>query len=101
MNKEDLIAELKSNYDDADDAPIEVNDELWTLADLFVRQWLNNGCDGYGMENVEEMYVLLCECKELLIEENMISESAKNNFNFPLWDDYNFDAHYRKVMRGD
>ena len=50
MNKEELIETLQSNYDD--DAPIEVNDKHWTLADLFARQWLNNGWDGlYPVQN--------------------------------------------------
>ena len=40
MDRDELIATLQSNYDD--DAPIEVNGEYWTLADLFIRQWLNN-----------------------------------------------------------
>ena len=89
MEKNELIETLRSNYDD--EAPIEVNDEQWTLADLFARQWLNNGWDGYGMVNVEEMYNLLCEHSEMLVEENMISERGYNNFGFPLWEDFDFD----------
>ena len=53
MDKQELIETLQTNYDD--DAPIEVNDESWTLADLFARQWLNNGGDGFGMVNVKKM----------------------------------------------
>lgn len=93
MNKEELIETLQSNYDD--DAPIEVNDKHWTLADLFARQWLNNGWDGFGMVNVEQMYNLLCEHKQLLIDNDMISEAAQNNSGYPLWDGYNFDFWHR------
>ena len=88
MEKNELIATLQNHYDD--EAPIEVNDEQWTLADLFARQWLNNGWDGFGMVNVEEMYNLLCEHSEMLVEENMISERGFNNFGFPLWEDFGF-----------
>ena len=65
MEVEEIIATLQMNYDD--EAPIEVNDELWTLADLFARQLLNNGGDGFGMVNVQAMYDLLCENKQLLL----------------------------------
>jgi len=88
MEKNELIATLQNHYDDK--APIEVNDEQWTLADLFARQWLNNGWDGFGMVNVEEMYNLLCEHSEMLVEENMISERGFNDFGFPLWEDFDF-----------
>ena len=96
MNKEELIEILQSNYDD--EAPIEVNDELWTLADLFARQYLNNGCDGFYMTDVRAMYVLLCKNKELLLDNNMISESASNNSGYPLWDNFDFDSYYREEM---
>ena len=92
MNKGQLIETLQSNYDD--EAPIEVNDELWTLADLFARQWLNNGGDGFGMVNVREMYDLLCENKQLLLDNNMVSKKAENNSDYPLWDNYDFDFYY-------
>ncbi|MEK9697958.1 MAG: hypothetical protein VW270_19475 [Candidatus Poseidoniales archaeon] len=93
MNKEQLIETLQSNYNDK--APIEVNDKHWTLADLFARQWLNNGWDGFGMVNVKQMYNLLCENKQLLIDNNMINEVAWNNSGYPLWDGYDFDFHYK------
>jgi len=89
--KEKLISILQSNYDEA--APIEVNNKHWTLADLFVRQWLNNGEDGFGMINVEQMYILLCNNKQLIIDHNLISKSATNNFGYALWNDYNFDVY--------
>jgi hypothetical protein len=42
------------------------------------------------MVNVEEMYNLLCEHSEMLVEENMISERGFNDFGFPLWEDFDF-----------
>jgi len=96
MNKEELIKTLQSNYDD--EAPIEVNDEQWTLADLFARQYLNNACDGFYMTDVKAMYVLLCENKELLLDNNMISESARNNSGYPLWDNFDFDLYYKMEL---
>jgi hypothetical protein len=95
MNKEELIETLQSNYDD--DAPIEVNDRHWTLADLFARQWLNNACDGFGMVNVEQMYNLLCEHKQLLIDNSMISKVARGNSGYPLWEGYDFDEYLMRM----
>ncbi len=86
MNYEDDQAYLLLKH-----APIKVNEESWTLADLFARLWLNNGCDGFGMVNVKKMYDLLCENKQLLIDNNMISKEARNNYGIPLWEEYNFD----------
>ncbi len=91
MDKDELIAILQSNYD-GDDVPIEVNDEYWTLADLFIRQRLNNMGDGFGMVNVEEMFNLLSEHKQLLIDNNMLSKDGYNNSGFQLWK--NHDIHW-------
>lgn len=93
MNNEELIEILQSNFDG--DVPIEVNNEHWTLADLFARQWLNNLSDGFNMVNVKQMYNLLCKHKQLLINNNMINEVAWNNSGYPLWDEYNFDLYYK------
>ena len=68
-----------------------VNDEKWTIADLFIRQWLNNGWDGFGMNNVRKMYEYLCEKKDELIEYNLINKDGFNNFGFPLWTNYDFE----------
>ena len=92
MKIEEIIATLQMNYDD--EAPIEVNDKLWTLADLFARQLLNNGGDGFGMVNVQAMYDLLCENKQLLLDNNMVSKKADNNSGYLLWDNYEFDKYY-------
>ena len=93
MDKKELIETLQSNYDE-DDAPIEVSDDWWTLAELFARQWLNNGGDGFGMVNVRKMYNLLCENKQLLIDNDMISKEGRNNSGYPLWNEYAFDFYY-------
>jgi hypothetical protein len=93
LNKDGLIEKLRRNYQSDDgEHPTEVNDEVWTLADLFIRQWLNNGWDGFGMVHVESMFDLLSKHKQLLIDNNMLSKDGYNNFGFPLWKNYNFDS---------
>ena len=92
MDIEELIRELQNNYDDF--APIYWTEDLWTLADLFARQFLNNGGDGFGMSRVKEMYALICQHKDLLIDSDMISEKASNNSGYPLWEEYRFDCYY-------
>jgi hypothetical protein len=94
MNKEHLIAIMienlnKEEYKDL--PPILQNDEEWTIADLFIRQLLNNGADGFGLENVEFVYHdVLLPNKDLLIKERMVSKNGFNNSGFELWTDYNF-----------
>ena len=68
---------LLENYK-GEEVPLHVNSDKWTLADLFIRQYLNNMVDGFGMINVDEMYPYV-EHKEILIKENLISEKAWNN----------------------
>ena len=93
MQKETLIQILELNLIKyhGDRAPIEVNEEEWTLADLFARQLLNNGGDGFDMVNVRQMYEMLCQNKQLLLDNNMISKVGRNNSGYSLWEDYNFD----------
>jgi len=91
MDKQELIEILKENIDEPLDIHVYVNDESWTIADLFIRQELNNGCDGFGMVNVREMFELLTEHKGLLIENNMLSVEGWNNMGFSLWKEYDFD----------
>ena len=91
LNKDELIEKLQRNYQ-AGEHSIEVNDEVWTLADLFIRQWLNNGWDGFGMVNVESMFDLLSKHRQLLIDNNMLSKDGYNKSGFPLWKNYNFDS---------
>ncbi|HCX21797.1 MAG TPA: hypothetical protein DHN29_07770, partial [Cytophagales bacterium] len=94
--KEEIISYLLSNCEDYDEYadPIyhTVNDKKWTIADLFIRQWLNNGWDGFGMNNVEEVYGYLVDNKELLIEYDLVSPDGINNSGFPLWHNYDFEA---------
>jgi hypothetical protein len=94
LNKEQLVEIMienlnKKEYKDL--PPILENDKEWTIADLFIRQLLNNGGDGFGLENVEYVYHdIILPNKDLLIKEKMVSKNGKNNSGFSLWTDYNF-----------
>jgi hypothetical protein len=93
MNKEQLIEFMIENLNEKsykDLPPVLENDKDWTMSDLFIRQFLNNGSDGFGLENVAFVYGVLLKHKDLLIEEKMISKDGKNNSGFSLWTDYNF-----------
>jgi len=96
MNKKQIITRLLKNLDKetreiySQEKYQIVNDENWTLADLFIRQYLNNGDDGFGMQNVEETYKFLLKIKNELIENNLISKNGRNNSGFLLWENYNF-----------
>lgn len=95
--KEEIIEKLISNCDKETQEEMRnelyhsVNDEKWTIADLFIRQWLNNGGNGFGMKNVRGMYEYLCGKKQELIDYNLINEDGFNNFGFALWSNYDFD----------
>ena len=52
------------------------NATRWTVADLFIRQWLSNGCDGFGMINVEAMFEYLVSKRDVLVEKRLISEGG-------------------------
>ena len=91
MNKQTIIAYLLNNCEDdaySDPKFHEVNRENWTIADLFIRQELNNGCDVFGMENVHKVYKYLVKHKQELIEYNLLSKDGMNNFGFTLWKDH-------------
>ena len=93
LNKEQLVEIMIENLNKKDYKelpPILENDNDWTMADLFIRQLLNNGGNGFGLKNVEFVYSLLLKHKDLLIKEKMISKAGKNNSGFSLWEDYNF-----------
>lgn len=92
MKKEELKDLMYNNLDQEIrwSSPLEVNDNLWTTADLFIRQFLNNGTDGFGLTNVEKIYNILVDHKENLIEWGWVSASANNNAGHNLWDEYNF-----------
>ncbi len=64
--------------------------DKWSLADLFIRQWLNNGGDGFCMKNVEEMYNYLVENKDDVIKFDLVSKDGWNNSSFPLWGNFHF-----------
>jgi hypothetical protein len=93
MEKEQLVKIMidfldKETYKDL--PPILENDKQWTMADLFIRQALNNGGSGFGLNSVNYVYAMLKGHKELLVKENMISKNGFNNSGFSLWEDYNF-----------
>ena len=93
LNKEKLVKIMIENLNKKDYKelpPILENDNDWTMADLFIRQLLNNGGNGFGLKNVEFVYSLLLKHKDLLIREKMVSKNGKNNSGFSLWTDYNF-----------
>ena len=93
LNKEQLVMVMTDNLDKdtyKDLPPILENDDAWTIADLFIRQLLNNGDNGFGLNNVEFVYSLLLKHKDLLVREKMVSKNGKNNSGFELWTDYNF-----------
>jgi hypothetical protein len=76
-----------------DDCPFYTyeNSRKWTIADLFIRQKLNNCCDGFGMKNVWRVYKFLCLNKQVLIKHKMVSEKAWNNSGYLLWCEYGYD----------
>ncbi len=71
---EDIMDTLTKNTDGTCQAPSQPTEEEWSLSDLFIRQYLNNLADGFGMYNVEEMYIYLRSIKHKLIEFGMISK---------------------------
>ena len=90
-SKSEIIEYLLKNVTDndlSDPKFFNVNEDNWTIADLFCRQWLNNGWDGFGMVNVRECYKYLVKHKELLVEYNLLNKDGYNNFGFALWKDY-------------
>jgi hypothetical protein len=91
---ETIINQLLQNCDESIHSQnIHPNDKSWTIADLFIRQFLNNCCDGFGMRNVEKMYYYLLKHKSDLIKYNLISKNGYNNSGYPLWRDYNFGTN--------
>lgn len=69
---------------------IHENPEKWTIVDLFLRQFLNNLVDGFGLYNVPKMYTYLCKHKAVLMKYQLVSESAVNNSGYTLWENYDF-----------
>ena len=97
ITKKEIIDELITNCDEETQAKMRleihhsVNNDQWTIAELFIRQWLNNQCDGFGMKNVRKMYEYLCGRKTELIEYNLVGPYGRNNSGFTLWNDYEFE----------
>lgn len=95
-SREAILAFCRANMDaSSQDAPEDTTDprsaNSWTIVDLFLRQFLNNMSDGFGMTNVAAVFDYLVTVKDQLIEHNLISKEGRNNSGFPLWEDYNFD----------
>ena len=94
MKKEDIIKRLLDNCEDKEEMGKEkyynVNIHSWTIVDLFIRQYLNNGGDGFGMINVEEIYLWLRRIKKSLIKHNLLSKQGINNSGCSLWVNYKF-----------
>lgn len=65
-----------------------VNDDDYTLVELFVRQYLNNREDGFGLLNVEECFDYIMDNIDFIIEQEMISEEGYNNSGHKLWSNY-------------
>ena len=91
----EIITVLLSNCDNKMYANIRhtVNKDKWTLTDLFLRQYLNNFIDGFGLYNVEEVYHYLVQHKDDLIAYNFVSKDGYNNCGQPLWKDYEFNKY--------
>ena len=68
------------------------NEKTWSLAELFIRQWLNNYDDGFGLNNVGQVYEYLVQHKKDLRKFNMISKQGRNNSGYVLWDNYKWDT---------
>ena len=92
----DIIKYLYSNYCSKNTCeggvPVHPTNKKWSIADLFIRQFLNNGCDGFGLKNVDKVYFYLLQQKSLLIKHSLISKNGYNNSGWPLWKDYNFES---------
>jgi hypothetical protein len=83
MSKEDKKEYAKEIYHTE-------NPTKYTIADLYIRQFLNNGADGFGMTRVSENYTFLKSIKQKLIAYKLVSRNAYNNSGFPLWNNYDF-----------
>ena len=70
--------------------------DKWTPIDLIIREYLNNGggsAKGFlGIQPYQcrKAYEDLQECKQELIDKDLIHEKAWNNCGFTLWSNYNF-----------
>ena len=91
MKLGDNIVQTLSDRCDDEDVELFEHEHKWTLADLFIRQWLNNMCDGFGLHEVRDMFMYICYHKDFLVANEMISRNGTNNSGYPLWTDWDFD----------
>ena len=69
----------------------------WTPIDLIAREYLNNGggsAKGFlGITPSEccKCYDYICENKDYIVANRLVSEKAWNNSGFPLWSEYDYD----------
>ena len=69
----------------------------WTPIDLIAREYLNNGggsAKGFlGITPSEccKCYDYICENKDYIVANHLVSEKAWNNSGFPLWSEYDYD----------
>ena len=94
ITKEEIIERLLKGYDNKEEMKREkyhiINDVYWTIAELVIRQYLNNGGDGFDMINVEENYMWLKTIKDDLIKYNLLSKEGTSGSGFTLWKNYKF-----------
>ena len=62
----------------------------WALADLYIRQYLNNGGNGFGLKNVVKIYKFCVRNKPLLIKYGLVSADGNNLSGNKLWRNYDF-----------
>jgi len=71
----------------------------YTIVDLFLRQYLNNGCDGFGFRNVTEMYKYFLSIKADLIRLKLFSNTARNRSGFVIWTNYEIEVKEQKALK--
>ena len=64
------------------------DDDKFSLVEMFLRQQLRDGCDGYGYFDVTKMYKILYKDRQLLIDNKLISPYSTHG-KFILWYGYN------------
>ncbi len=94
MTKQEYINKLLDHYqvrsEYSETRYHTVNNDYWTIADMIIRQKLNNNGAGFGIVRVHEGYKFIKQHKQELIKLDMISKDGVNNAGFTLWRDYNF-----------
>ena len=74
--------------------------DKWTPIDLIAREYLNNGGGsakgflGITPSECRKCYNYICENKEYIVSNELVSEKAWNNFGFSLWNNYRYDHSY-------